>query len=156
MKALLSATIGLLLAGSHAGAQAPITLPLQPRDSADYYPWIEQSLAAPTEWVVSDKDESTGVRWRLVVLRSEIYVSLFLERVTLGEEGCCMRLDLVRELDIERAARHFGMRGEISQFGSLVAVAPRAFRFQLQGMPLLLTVISSDSVRIERATANRQ
>jgi hypothetical protein len=128
-------------------------------DSADYYPWIEQLITAPTEWLpeIDDEEESVetvrGTHWRFIVTRSEIYVSIYLEQVSFGMEGCCMKLALVRAVEEEDIARHFRLRGELSRLENLIAVDHRSFRFVLHGVPLKLIVLSPDSARVERVSA---
>lgn len=124
-----------------ASAQRSLAVRMTP-DSATYYPWIEQMLASPTEWRDEARaDGVLGIGTRAVVLRSEVYVSLFIERVSLGDEGCCMRLQTVHRVDLEAVARAFGHRGELSRFSLDSAVAPGVFRVHLHDLPMTLRVI---------------
>lgn len=152
---VIVALSALTVAATVAPAQPPLTVKLSAVDTADYYPWMEQAVAAPTEWTVSATDEATGVRWRLVALRSEIYVSFILERIVVGEEGCCVRHDLSRTFELESVGRYFGLRGELSRLGMLTAPAPRRFQFALEGRTFSLTVVSSEEARLERLPPSR-
>lgn len=150
----LFATLSLLCVAFPASAQQRLSLRMSP-DSATYYPWIEQVLASPTEWFdAAQADGVLGVRTRAVVLRSEIYVSLFIERVSLGDEGCCMRLRSVHRVDLEAVARAFGLRGELSRFSLDSAVAPGVFRVNLQDVPMTLRV-AGDTATFTASTPRR-
>lgn len=150
----LFAAVSLLCVAFPASAQQRLSLRMTP-DSATYYPWIEQMLASPTEWFdAAQADGVLGVLTRAVVLRSEIYVALFIERVSLGDEGCCVRLRSVHRVDLEAVARAYGLRGELSRFSLDAAVAPGVFRVNLQDVPLTLRV-TGDTATFTASTPQR-
>ena len=64
----------------------------------DYYPWISQFSAGP--FATTDTPGITALRYRAIVTISEIYSTLYVEAVAVGQEGCCMRILWARRVDL--------------------------------------------------------
>jgi hypothetical protein len=100
------ATFGLLAAGATLGAQAdePVRVAMYV-DSSDYYPWISQLSMGKVRWSRTERDSTVGRRYRAVVLTSEIFSTLVIERIGFGIEGCCAKVEwsrLVRLGDVRQ------------------------------------------------------
>ncbi|MCH7910216.1 MAG: hypothetical protein IIB38_11425 [Candidatus Hydrogenedentes bacterium] len=84
-------------------AAAPV-LGQEPLDVAmsvferDYYPSIIQLSAGP--YATTDIPGITALRYRAAVTISEIYSTLFVEAVAVGQEGCCLRVLWARRVDL--------------------------------------------------------
>lgn len=142
-----------------AEVQAPAMIPTQfpipttPRKDQDYYHWITALSSGPIQWTtIEQSDRSRGRAYRVVVLTSEIYDTVLLEEITLGDEGCCVALGAVRELDLRALAMHFGLRGEISGFRLTRWVGPDSFEFQLHRRKFRAGGIGADSVTVQEVT----
>ena len=65
---------------------------------ANHYPWITFLSEGPIDWFENDETAKVqGRAYRVVVLTSEIYNTIYLEEITLGREGCCKRLAQIRK-----------------------------------------------------------
>lgn len=126
---------------------SPITLGLIRRDSADYAPWIVETVVAPFGQEMASAPAGAG-HWRLVVARQDGSLSLFLEQVSFGEAGCCMEVQLMRQIALDSVAIRFDIGPSFSDIWNVEAASPRGFRFLLGGVPLYVEVLSRDSVRI--------
>ena len=127
----------------------PVPIPTTLRATQDYYPWITALSSGPVQWTSDEETEiSRGLAYRVVVLTSEIYDTVLLEEITLGNEGCCVALGTVRELDLRALADHFGLRGEMSGFRLTRWMGPDSFEFQLHRRTFGVDALGADSVKV--------
>jgi len=82
---------------------------LQPIKSPVYYASVVDLSIGPVEWV--DFDETTdeeelppeivrGRFFRIAVTTSEEMRSYYIEQITIGDEGCCIEIASISEIDI--------------------------------------------------------
>jgi len=130
-------------------AAAPRLIGTRLRSAADYYPWITQLSAGEVRWSEgASEDESSGCMYRVAVLVSEIYNTVLLEEVTLGQEGCCAELGKVRELDLQSFADAFQLPGELSGFAVGRWTAPDAFEFTYHHRQFRMVGVGRDTVAV--------
>ena len=73
------------------------------------YPWITQLEQGATDW-------DTHIAFRVVVQTEETFNSVFLEKITFGDEGCCTKVASTREFDLRGFAEVFAIKGTLSGF----------------------------------------
>jgi hypothetical protein len=132
-----------------------IEVPTQTEKSADYYPWITFLSEGPIDWF--EKDETAKVQgraFRVVVLTSEIYNTIYLEEITLGREGCCKRLIKIRKFNLEIFAKGFGFIGELSGFEVIRWVTPTSFEFRFQERSFMMSEINRPRVKVKRLSGS--
>jgi hypothetical protein len=85
---------------------------------------------------------------RVVVTRSEIYDSVYIEEVTFGEEGCCARVSAVRSIDMAAFQESFGMHGEVAGFQFDRWLSPSSFGFTFKRRRFVLSNAGLPNVSI--------
>jgi hypothetical protein len=86
------------------------------------YAWIVFLSEGPITWrELPTKGEgkdpnTTGRAYRIVQPVSEIYDTILLEGVIIGNEGCCKKVRKVAQVDLEGFAKALGFNGEIGEF----------------------------------------
>jgi hypothetical protein len=145
-----SSVITLALVGVLAGVSAKsqtISIPLVDPPRGDRYAWITQLSTGPVSWSGTPDSEVAGHFFRVVVTTTEIYNDVFVERLTLGEEGFDKRLVSTRMMDVETMASAFAIRGEfaglrVEQWDGpdafVMSINQRRFRVTLTGEDLVL------------------
>jgi hypothetical protein len=136
------------LAGSPAAGD-PITVSTE-QAKANYYPWITFLSEGPTDWF--EKNENAKVQgraFRVAILVSEIYNTIYLEEVTLGSEGCCKKLSRSRRFDLKGFASAFGFAGELSGFEFVRWLSPTSFVFRYRERNFVMSAINKAEVKVE-------
>ena len=129
------------------------------RATSGEYIAIFQLSSGPIKWDKLSRDEylnisaekKIGVNYRAVVVLSEIYSSLLVERILYSpEEGCCNEIDEVYEIDLRDLADKFNLKkGEIRGLVVEEWLSPTEFVFSLKGKTFKTsTILTSGRVDI--------
>jgi len=122
---------------------------------ANHYPWITFLSEGPIDWFENDETAKVqGRAFRVVVLTSEIYNTIYLEEITLGREGCCKRLAQIRKFNLEVFAKEFGFIGELSGFEVIRWVTPTSFEFRFREYSFLMSGINRSRVKVKRLSGS--
>ncbi|MEM1044240.1 MAG: hypothetical protein AAGI91_16655 [Bacteroidota bacterium] len=115
----------------------------------DYYASVTDLAAGPILWdeAPTSPDEE-GHRFRAAVVTSEIYDAVYIERVTYGMEGCCVRIASARRLDMTGLADAFELRGEVSGVSDLHWAEPDVLEFSLAGRRFRVEDLGSTEVLV--------
>lgn len=131
------------------------------QEKSDYYVWITSLSIGPTDWVEMTQDEYEkvdrenidnfvmGTTYRIAVATSEIYSSAYIEEITQGVEGCCMKLRSIKMLDLYDFSEKFAFIGEITGFKVIGWVSPHSFKFSMKGRSFTLKDVRKNPVRID-------
>jgi hypothetical protein len=106
------------------------------------YAWIIQLEQGPINW-------DSSCAYRVVVTRSEIYNTVYFEKVTFGEEGCCAKVVSTRIFNLEQFAKLFGIKGELAGFEFQTWNNPTIFTFKMQDRTFKVSELSKDNVLVE-------
>ncbi|CAN1209769.1 hypothetical protein TUMEXPCC7403_06060 [Tumidithrix helvetica PCC 7403] len=127
----------------------PIVIQTKPAN-ANYYPWIVQLSQSPIDWFEKDVNAKVqGRAYRVVVLLTDIYNSVFFEQVTFGMEGCCKKVASVRQFDIRAFSTKFGFTSEITGFKFMRWLSPTSFIFRYKDRLFVMTEIDKPEVLVE-------
>ena len=140
-----------LLLGLAAGPviAEPVGVSTEPA-KADYYPWITFLSQGPIDWFEKNENAKVQARaYRVAVLVSEIYNTVYLEEVTFGSEGCCKKLSRSRRFDLKGFASAFGFTGELSGFEFVRWVNPTSFVFRYHERNFVMSAINKTEVKVE-------
>jgi len=120
-----------------------------PKEKADYYPWITYLSQGPTDWL-DEKSTSVvqGRAYRIVVLTSEIYDSVYIEEITSGDEGCCVSVTSIRKLDLDQLFSEFGIVGERTGFKLIRWLSPTSVEFSIHSRKFRMTNIADKQVEV--------
>ncbi len=140
----------VLVPGRSAAQAKPI--PTTPREFQDYYAAVTAISAGPVEWVEAPTVQVVGRFHRAVVITSEIYTTLFVEQVTLGEELCCKEVAWARQVTMFRLASAFGLRGELTDLVVGDWRSPGSFEFTLHDRWFLVTIGEGTDLLIAELT----
>lgn len=136
----------ILASGVMAGEAVAInTTPVEP----DYYAWITEVSCGPREYF-NDTDTSSGYEYRVVVTVSEIYNQVFIELITMGDEGSGKEVASAREVDLYQVQQEFDIRSEISGFELIDWLSVTSFIFKLRGRFFLASNIDQEKLSIEQ------
>jgi len=122
------------------GAVAQLTVATEVADASNYYPWVVAISLGPVAWVTFEdgiEEEELpfevvrGQFFRIVVTRAEEARSYYLERITLGGEGCCMQLASAVRLETFQIAEQFNLPSNTS-FIPVRWVSPTSYIFEAQ------------------------
>ena len=136
MRPVAIVLLSLAIAGCLSTVAFAAEVRLLPDKAKDYYAWIVFLSRGPIKWtstppaVPGDDPKSTGQAYRVVQLVSEIYDTVLIEEITLGNEGCCVKVKTVRRVDLDGFAKTFGFIGEIAGFRFLDWESGTSFRFR--------------------------
>ena len=67
----------------------------QINDVVDINPAVNSIFSGPMKW-----SENGGVRFRVVVLLSEVYLSMYIQKIKYGSENCCAKIVKSYQLDL--------------------------------------------------------
>jgi hypothetical protein len=147
----------LLLLSVPAIANAFQSVRTLPRERADYYPWISFLSKGPAEKRSIEEGPLAYYRaYRVVVVQDPQQPLVFLEETVGGENGCCVRLASVAELDLVQLYEAFGLPEGGSEFRFTAWQSASAFTFSIGRRQFLLTGMGNLRVRIEERQPVRQ
>ncbi len=106
------------------------------------YPWITQLEQGATDW-------DTHIAFRVVVQTEETFNSVFLEKITFGDEGCCTKVASTREFDLRGFAEVFAIKGTLSGFEFVSWNSTTSFMFRIQKRTFRLSNIQNQKVEVE-------
>jgi len=119
------------------------------RPDRDYVDWITQLETAPHMSMPPESaDSARSKRYRLAILTAEIYSTVLIEEVRFGDAGCCARIALVRELDLEQMTAAFRMQGEIAGVRVVRALSSTSFRITMHGRTFDLDDVDRLAIRV--------
>lgn len=140
-----------LLLGLVAGSAVadPVGVSTEPA-KANYYPWVTFLSQGPIDWFERNENAKVQGRvYRVAILVSEIYSTVYLEEVTLGSEGCCKKLSRSRRFDLKGFASAFGFDGELSGFEFVRWLGPTSFVFRYRERNFVMSAINKAEVKVE-------
>jgi hypothetical protein len=115
----------------------------------DYYAWITSLNEGPINWLDKREGDVRARAFRTCITTSDIYNSLYIEEVTLGNEGCCKQIASKKELDLYTLFEKFELTGEVANVTFSKWVNKTTFELQIQEQ------IFSISVQQNSATIKR-
>jgi hypothetical protein len=117
---------------------------------ANYYQWITFLSEGPIDWFEENENAKVqGRAYRVVVLVSEIYNTVYLEEVTFGSEGCCKEVLSTRRFDLKAFTSAFGFKGELSGFEFVQWLSPTSFVFRYHERNFVMSAINKAKVKVE-------
>ena len=66
-------------------------------ETVNISPAINTVSSGPIKWI---KDR--GVRFRVITLLSEVYLSIYIQKISYGSENCCVKTEDSYEIDLEK------------------------------------------------------
>ncbi len=98
------------------------------------------------------KEEVTSFAFRVIVTTSEIYDSMYFEKVTYGQEGCCKKIEYIKQFDMMQFAKEFSLEGELSGLKFIKWQKDHSFDFEIQGHRFNIQ-ISKEKVLVNKIPA---
>jgi hypothetical protein len=143
----------------HAVQAAEIRV--SPWKDRNYYAWIVFLSEGPIEWreipakAEGEDPKSVGRAYRVVQLVSEIYDTVLIEEISLGDEGCCKKIGRVSKMDLDSFAKAFGFGGEISGFKFIKWESETSFRFRFHEREFLASGLGKPSLTVSENKSPR-
>ncbi len=70
-----------------------------------------------------------------------------------GDEGCCIKINSSKLLDLEKIYRSFGFMGEITSFKFSKWTSPTSFEFYIHERKFLLIGLDEKQIKITERTS---
>lgn len=106
-----------------------------PVENTDYYPFVYYLTCG--EVIYLDSLESKNIHgffYRVAIANYEIYKTIYIEKVLFGHEGCCMKVQSIREINEDDFAEKFGyVQHMIIYFDFISWLSPTSFMFKARG-----------------------
>ena len=116
----------------------------------DYYEWITALSSGPIKWKEGiTENDTSGERYRVVITTSEIYNSVYLEKISIGPEGCCVQLQSIQNLNLNNLKVKFGLKGEIAGFKLIEWETFNVFIFTIHSRTFKAQIAENSEVEIE-------
>ena len=120
--------------------------------NSDFYPWITVMKRGTVDWVY-ESDDVEGRAYRVVVLTSEIYNTVYFEEITIGDEGCCVKVASTREFEIGQFAKKAGFKGELAGFRFVDWLSPTSFKFKFKNRLFILRNVEKKQVSVTESNS---
>lgn len=125
-------------------------------DKVDYYEWLTSLSVGPFEWVKMSQDKYenagpdvvVGRRYRVAVATSEIYSSVYIEEITYGTEGCCVKLKSIQKLNLYDLKKKYGLIGESMGFKVLGWDNFNTFTFTIHSKKFKATIKGLKNIEV--------
>jgi hypothetical protein len=159
MRSLLAGIISLVALTLLCAAAGAAEVRVSAWKNRGYYASIVFLSEGPIAWRSTppksegEEPNSVGHAYRVVQLVSEIYDTILLEEVTLGNEGCCKKIVGVSKVDLDGFAKAFGFIGEISGFEFLRWESEISFRFRFKGREFIAAGLGKSILTISEVSA---
>ncbi len=121
------------------------------------YRWISFLTEGEITWLsdsVQKTDSIVGYSFRIVITTSEVYNRIYIEKVIVGEEGCCKRVLSTRAIDMHQYQRKFGIKGEMAGINFSKWLSPTSFQFQQFNRKFNITNIDKRDVSIKEISVS--
>jgi len=157
---LATILLSLALASCFIPSASAAQVRLLPGTATDYYAWIVFLSQGPIRWTSKpsstpgQEPESFGRAYRVVQLTSEIYDTVLIEEITMGNEGFGKKVKAVRQVDLDGFVKSFGFVGEIAGFTFVRWESPTSFRFRFKGREFSVDGLDGSRLRVDEITAS--
>ncbi len=140
-----------------AYAQSAIKVETIILDKPDYYKWLTSLSLGPKKWnkLIQEEYENAGENvvvgknYRVAVATSEIYSTVYIEEITQGSEGCCMKLRSIQKLDLYDFQKKFKLKDKLGGFKVLGWENYSTFIFTIHGREFKAFINGINNVEIE-------
>ena len=124
-----------------------------PVTEKNIYPWITFLSEGNKTWLkMSTKEGITSFANRVIITTSEIYNTIYFEKVTFGEEGCCKQVEYIVEFDLQSFANKYFIGGELTGFHFMSWQKDGSFDFEMKNQKFNVQ-ISKEKVLVTKKDA---
>ena len=116
--------------------------------SKESYPWITFMSQGPIKWSLDGNQQSYGVAFRAIITTSEIYSGIIIEKIHLGEEGCCKKIEYAIGLNVDDIAKEFNITQEFANAQFVAWEAFNRFAFTQKSRVYQVAIENDRSVKI--------
>jgi len=110
----------------------------------DNYKWITFLSEGETNW---DGDNG-GVAYRFILTTSEIYNDIYIEKVSVGEEGGGKKIEWKRLIDRDNLTSNFRLKGEFTGVVFIKWTTWNSFELNIQDKRFLFKNLESDKIQV--------
>ncbi|MBR9916333.1 hypothetical protein GYB29_01270 [bacterium] len=118
-------------------------------DLQKFYPRISFLSQSPITFFQEAYDENIeGVAHRIIITTSEIYDTIYIDRVTFGPETCCKSIQQTWKIDSFEMSEKLELRGEFTGFNFIQWRNTNEFEFKLKGRNFIGKIVNSLELQI--------
>lgn len=154
MSSFFARIVFITIVASYCADALAAEIRLSPYKEKNYYPWAVFLSQGPIRWTSPSPRtrgqnlRSIGHAYRLVQLVHEIYDTILVEEVAVGEEGCCKRVTGISVVDLDALVTAFEMNGEVNGFEFVEWDTSATFRFKFKGRKFIATVLNRSRLSV--------
>ena len=115
------------------------------KTNQDNYTWITFLSEGETNW----DEDNRGFAYRAIITTSEIYNDIYIEKVSVGEEGGGKKIEWKRQVDIDNLIANFALKGEFSGVVFIKWTTWNSFELNIQDKKLLFKNLESDKIQVK-------
>jgi hypothetical protein len=100
---------------------------------------VDPNIVTVSSGTIDWKADSTGIRYRLIIVLSEVYLTAYIQEIHYGEETCCahvMRTFKIKELEL--------FEGNIFKISDVVWLKNDSVKLKANDLSFLLTNLSGN------------
>jgi len=115
------------------------------KSNQDNYKWITFLSEGETNW----DGYNGGVAYRAILTTSEINNDIYIEKVSVGEDGGGKKIEWKRLVDRYNLIANFALRGEFSGVVFIKWTTWNSFELNIQDKRLLFKNLESDKIQVK-------
>lgn len=115
------------------------------KTNEDNYEWITFLSEGETNW----EGDSGGVAYRAIFTTSEIYDDIYIEKVSLGEEGGGKKIEWKRLVDRDNFISNFKLKGEFSGVVFIKWISWNSFELNIHNKRFLFKNLESNKIQVK-------
>jgi hypothetical protein len=120
------------------------------KTDADIYPWI--TFLSENESQFESENQTSVECFRVVITTSEIYNSLYIEKVIMGEEGGGKKIAWRRMLNEDDMRIHLELKGEFAGIQFIAWTGNDSFKFSMHGRTFEVSQLNGQLYQILELT----
>jgi hypothetical protein len=122
------------------------------KSNIDYYTEMTFLSEGEINWSEDKSGNEVGIAFRLVIVTSEIYDAIYLEKSSVGSEGGGKKILWKRMFNNEDLIQTFKLTGEFAGAQFIKWLSWNSFELQIQNKKLLFKNIDSDQIIVLKKT----
>jgi hypothetical protein len=121
------------------------------QENQDYYAYITYLSQGPIDWLTETVDNVDGYSYRFIIVTSEIYENLYIEKISLGYEGNSKKLLFKRKIPLDEVFQKFGVEGERSGIEFIKWIDFTSFIIRFHSTNYVVSDIVNENIKIKTA-----
>lgn len=119
------------------------------KENASYLSISELKVGIPHYYDDMVDDYNAGFVYRIIIVREEIYYSIYIERLILDIEGGVRRIEWSRKLEFNKLLEVLKLSNETTEILGICWIDSDTLTFNLDKKKILFDIYNADRVKVE-------